>query len=206
MVVSVAKPSSNRGAPLSAAPSPSSDRLTLRVVAVCDAVGAYIEGWGFRSIHGRVWALLAMRSGPMSQAEIAETLGVSRSLVSLAISELTQFGLVRPTSDARNAPWEPTWDVWPTITDVIRSREWMQMERARQALEAALSEVQFARDSGTPSPWDERRIRLLLTMTEFAQVSLRAILSVRMPRSLDQFGTWLERSSRVIERVKNFLP
>lgn len=202
----MAKPSSNLSAHDAAPSSPTSDRLTLRVVAVCDAVGAYIEGWGFRSIHGRVWALLAMRKGAMSQAEIAETLGVSRSLVSLAMSELTQFGLVRPTSDARNAPWEPTWDVWPTITDVIRSREWMLMERARQALEAALSEAQFSRESGTTIPWDEGRIRLLLTMTEFAQASLRAILSVRMPRSLDQFGKWLERSSRVIDRVKNFLP
>lgn len=202
----MAKPSPSAGQPGSSAAGAGPDRLTLRVIAVCDAVGAYIEGWGFRSIHGRVWALLAMRDGPMAQAEIAETLGVSRSLVSLAISELTQFGLVRATSDARNAPWEPTWDVWPTITDVIRSREWMQMERARQALEAALSEAQFARESGTPSPWDERRIRLLLTMTEFAQTTLRAILSVRMPRSLEAFGTWLQKSSRVIERVKSFLP
>ena len=45
-----------------------------------------------------------------------EVLGVSRSLVSLAISELTDYGLVRATSEARNAPWEATWDVWPTIT------------------------------------------------------------------------------------------
>lgn len=182
------------------------DRLTLRVLAVCDAVGAYIEGWGFRSIHGRVWALLAMHEGPMAQSEIAEVLGVSRSLVSLAISELSDYGLVRATSKARNAPWEATWDVWPTITDVIRSREWMLMERARQALEAAADEAKFAREAGTDSRWDEGRIRLLLTMTEFAQATLRTVLSIRMPRSLDALGKWLEKSARAVERIKSLLP
>ena len=72
------------------------DRMTLRILGVCDAVGAFIEGWGFRAIHGRVWALLALSRAPMPQTVIAETLGVSRSLVSLAISELMEYGLVRP--------------------------------------------------------------------------------------------------------------
>lgn len=183
-----------------------SDRLTLRILAVCDAVGAYIEGWGFRSIHGRVWALLAMHDGPMAQTEIAEVLGVSRSLVSLAISELADYGLVRATADARNAPWEATWDVWPTITDVIRSREWMMMERARQALEAAAAEAAFARENGETTRWNERRVRLLLTMTEFAQATLRTVLSIRMPRSLDALGKWLEKSARGVDRLKSLLP
>jgi DNA-binding transcriptional regulator GbsR (MarR family) len=183
-----------------------SDRLTLRILAVCDAVGAYIEGWGFRSIHGRVWALLAMHDGPMAQTEIAEVLGVSRSLVSLAISELADYGLVKATGDARTAPWVATWDVWATVTDVIRSREWMLMERARQALEAAASEAAYARERGESIPWNEGRIRLLLTMTEFAQATLRAVLAIRMPRSLDALGKWLEKSARAVDRLKSILP
>src|SRR4051812_41709734 len=63
-----------------AAPPPGRDPLTTRIGQVCDAVGAFIEYWGFKAIHGRIWALLALRNGPLAQAEIAKTLGVSRAL------------------------------------------------------------------------------------------------------------------------------
>ncbi len=182
-----------------------SDRLNQRIVAVCDAVGAYIETWGFRSIHGRVWALLAMRSSPLAQAEIAELLGVSRSLVSLAVSELSTYGLVRATGEHRGAPIEACLDVWPTITDVIRSREWMLIERARLALEAAVAEVEHLHSEGDRTPYDVRRIRLLLTMSEFAQTTLRAVLSVRMPSSLDHFGKWLHRAGSFVGRLHHRL-
>ena len=181
------------------------DRLNQRVIAVCDAVGAYIESWGFRSIHGRVWALLAMRSTPLAQAEIAELLGVSRSLVSLAVSELSAYGLVRAVGDHRAAPIEACLDVWPTITDVIRSREWMLIERARLALEAAADEVAYRQDRGEATPYDVQRIRLLLRMAEFAQTTLRAVLSVRMPGNLDSFGKWLHRAGSFVGRLHHRL-
>ena len=187
-------------------PSVSHDRLNQRVLAVCDAVGAYIEAWGFRSIHGRVWALLAMRTTPLAQAEIADTLGVSRSLVSLAVSELSSYGLVRAAGEQRGAPIEACLDVWPTITDVIRSREWMLIERARLTLEAAADEVEFLQTRGETTPYDVRRIRLLLTMSEFAQTTLRAVLAVRMPSSLDGFGKWLQRAGSFVGRLHHRLP
>ena len=181
------------------------DRLEQRILAVCDAVGAYIESWGFRSIHGRVWALLAMRSAPLPQAEIADTLGVSRSLVSLAVAELSGFGLVRAAGEHRGAPIEACLDVWPTITDVIRSREWMLIERARLALEAAVDEVEFRRSQGEAPPYDVQRIRLLLTMSEFAQTTLRTVLAVRMPGSLEGFGRWLHRAGTFVGRLQDRL-
>jgi DNA-binding transcriptional regulator GbsR (MarR family) len=177
------------------------DNLTQRILAVCDAVGSFIEGWGFKSIHGRVWALLALSKRPIPQAEIAETLAVSRSLISLAVAELTQYGLVRPVNDSRNAPYEASLDVWPTITDVIRSREWMLIERARVTLESALAEAEYREETGLPNDWDLNRLKLLLAMTELAQTTLKAILGIRMPRSLDTFGQWLLRTRGTIEKL-----
>ncbi len=177
------------------------DNLTQRILAVCDAVGEFIEGWGFKSIHGRVWALLALSKQPIPQSEIADRLSVSRSLISLAIAELTQYGLVRPTAEARNAPYEASLDVWPTITDVIRSREWMTIERARVTLESALAEAEYREEAGLPNDYDLGRIKLLLAMTELAQATLKAILAVRMPRSLDAFGHWLGRTRGAIEQL-----
>jgi DNA-binding transcriptional regulator GbsR (MarR family) len=180
------------------------DRLTPRVVAACDAVGAFIEVWGFRAIHGRVWTLLALQSRPVAQSEIAEVLGVSRSLVSLAISELSQYGLVRQIGTQRNAPYEASMDVWPTITDVLRAREWMLIERARVALDALAQEAELAAESEQAGTYDLGRIRLLLTMTELAQSALRAILNVRVPQSFDAFGAWLSRSAHFFSRFQTW--
>lgn len=169
---------------------------------VADAVGDFIEGWGFRAIHGRVWTIAALRGEPVSQSEIAEHLGVSRSLVHLAVSELVQFGLMRAASEHRNAPYEAVLDVWPVITDVLRSREWMRIERARLALDALSQDV----DAEGPGRWDAGRIRLLLHLTQFAQVTLRGLLSVRTPATPAAFQRWLNRSRGVLDRVIDRLP
>lgn len=198
-------PSYNAGMTGSNAPRPG-DRVQQRVVQVADAVGAFIEAWGFRAIHGRVWALLMLKGQALPQAEIAELLGVSRSLVNLAVSELTDYGLVRPAGTTRNAPYEASIDIWPTITDVLRSREWMLVERARLALESLLVEMDEARRSGAPPTFDEGRARVMLAMTELAQVTLRLFLSVRMPRALPDFGPWLVRTSQQIRRLQDSLP
>ena len=90
---------------------PPSDRMTHRVLQVCDTVGTFIAWWGFKAIHGRVWTLLALRGAPMSQAEIGRTLSVSRALISGAMQELTAYGLVRAVGEGRTAPYEAVMDL-----------------------------------------------------------------------------------------------
>lgn len=182
------------------------DLLSQRVLAACDAVGDFIESWGFKAIHGRTWCLLALSREPLSQAEIAERLGVSRSLIHLTITELNDFHLVAATGPERNAPYTATMDVWPVITDVLRRREWMLMERARLALEAAYAEAEYAEASGSAPAYDRRRIGLLLAMTEFAQAVLKAVMGVRMPRAAEPFANWLRKASTQVERIQSKLP
>jgi len=178
------------------------DRLTQRVLSVADTVGAFIESWGFKAIHGKVWTILALRRAPTAQTEVAEILGVSRSLVSTAISELVEYGLVRPIGDHRNAPYEARLDVWPTISDVLRRREWMTVERARLAIEAAVEELEFAEEGGERTPYDLGRLRVILTMTELAQTVLKAIIGLRVPRSLEAFRDWMRDSAALMQRFK----
>lgn len=178
------------------------DRLTPRVLAVCDAVGSFIEAWGFKAIHGKVWALLALRREPTSQVDVSEILGVSRSLVSAAIAELTEYGLVRAIGDHRNAPYEARLDVWPSILDVVRSREWMLMERARLALETALEEAELASESGERVAYDVKRMRMVLAMTQLGQTVLRALFALRVPRSFEGFAEWIDDAATFMRRFK----
>lgn len=174
-------------------------RLDKRVLKVCDEVGSFIEYWGFKAIHGRVWTLLAISDGPLSQIEIAERLGVSRSLISTVMSELVEYGLVRAVSQHRNAPYEAVIDVWPTISDVLRQREWMLLESARNSLEAAREEAELA---GEGHAYRIERIQLLLTMTELAQALLKVLIAIRMPRSLDGFSDWITRAGTLVKSLR----
>ena len=168
-------------------------RLDSRVKQACEAVGEFIEYWGFKSIYGRVWALLAMHRQPLTQVEIAEALGVSRALISGAVAELRFWGLLRPTRDHRNAPYEAVIDVWSSVSEVLRTREWMMLEASRTALEAALSEAEAEVARGRSIPWDLDRLRLLLKMTEAAQTLLKMMLTIRVPGSIEGFSKWIGR-------------
>ncbi|HHH30996.1 MAG TPA: MarR family transcriptional regulator [Polyangiaceae bacterium] len=177
------------------------DRLDDQVRQVCDAVGGFIEYWGFKAILGRIWTLLALRVEPMTQVEIAEFLDVSRSLVSGAMSELTKRGLVRATSNHRSTPYEAVVDIWPSISDVLRSREWMLIESARVALEAAIEEVELA-PAGLPARYQADRMRFLLRMTELAQAFLRLLIGIRVPRKLEGIGDWLKSSAKLMQGLR----
>jgi DNA-binding transcriptional regulator GbsR (MarR family) len=185
--------------------TPRPDTLEQRIGQVCDAIGAFIEYWGFKAIHGRIWGLLALRNSPMTQAQVAKTLGVSRALVSSAMAELTDYGLVRATSPARNTPYEAVMDIWPTISDVLRSREWMLLEAARLALEAALEEVGLARASGRTVPYSPDRLRFLLTMTDLSQTLLKMLIALRAPRSVDGLRTWATRATAFIQGFRRVI-
>ncbi|MBM4376844.1 MAG: hypothetical protein FJ095_17315 [Deltaproteobacteria bacterium] len=173
------------------------DRLSVRVRQVCDAVGSFIEYWGFKAIHGRIWALLALSTAPMTQVEVADFLDVSRSLVSGAMAELLEHGLVRPTADHRNAPYVAVVDVWPTISDVLRGREWMLVESARVALEGAIEAVEMSSDM--PPRFAVERMRFLLRMTEIAQTFLRILMNLRVPRKLEGLGGWLKDTAKFLQ-------
>jgi len=178
-------------------------RLSRRVLSVCDAAGAFIEYWGFKAIHGRVWTLLAIHRTPMAQTQVAEMLGVSKALVSSAVSELTAYGLVKPVSEKRNSPYVAVIDIWPVISEVLREREWMLIETARLALEATLEEAEIQDASGLPNPFDTKRIRLLLSITETAQGFLKVLVALRLPKTADTLGRGLRSVAKLVQSLRS---
>ncbi len=175
--------------------------MDLRVRGAGDAVGEFISYWGFKAVHGRIWTVLAARAEPMTQIEIAEFLGVSRSLVSGAISELTEHGLVEQIHRSRNAPFRAVFDIWPPIASVLRSREWMLIESARVALEGTIEEWELA-SLVEREAYDVNRLRFLLRTTDMAQAFLRFLIGIRMPSKLEGVGSWLRTSSQLLKSLR----
>lgn len=182
------------------------DALTRRVLQVCDQTGAFIEWWGFKSIQGRVWTLLALRGEPMTQIEVAELLGVSRSLVHGAMTDLEGYGLVDRLGDERRAPWVANVDVWPTITEILREREWMLIESVRLSLEAAIEEADLVYRQTGEQPWRIDRLRLLLSLTEMAQNFMRLVLSLRVANELRGVRELIRMATTIVQGLRRVSP
>jgi len=179
------------------------DPLTRKVLEVCSAVGVFIEYWGFKSVHGRVWTLLAMRRKALAQSEIAELLGVSRSLISGTIHELVKLGLVRPVGEGRHAPFEAILDVWPTVSEVLRSREWMIVESVRTALDAAIEEAEYLELKGEETPYDLARMKTLMHLSRTAQAFLKMLMKLRVSENAESLAAWIGRTAGVIKSLSS---
>ncbi|MBC7794805.1 MAG: hypothetical protein H7Z43_13960 [Clostridia bacterium] len=122
--------------------------------------------------------------------------------MSAVIADLTARGLVRPITSHRNAPYEAVIDIWPTVAEVLRNREWMLLERARNALELAIEEAEIAVSGGQVVQYDISRMRILLAMTESAQSLLRMLIGIRMPRAIESFGGWMSKATSLIQSIR----
>ncbi len=177
--------------------------LNRSVHEACEAAGAFIEYWGFKSIHGKIWTYLALREAPVAQKELVEFFGVSRSLISGAVAELVDYDLVRATGDHRNAPYEANLEIWAVVSGILRSREWMLVERARLAIEGAIGEIEFRSRRGEDPPFSVERLKFLLSMTEVAQTFLKIVMGIRMPRTMEHLGRWMRSVQKISARIKD---
>ena len=172
------------------------DPVALRLIDACDSIGDLIDYWGFKRVQGRVWAVIALSKHPRPQIEIAETLQISKSLVSLTISELMEYNLVRPIDERRGAPYEATLDIWPVVSDVLRSREWMLLESARLSLTGLKEEIELSGEAHTA--FNLNHAQILLNITELAQAMLKTVMSIRNPEPPQVTQSWMKRASTVL--------
>ena len=92
--------------------------------------------------------------------------------------------------------------MWPSIAEVLRSREWMLSESARLALDAAIEEAELLSMSGEPVLYDVGRMRMLLLMTETAQGFLKALIAMRGARPVESLTNWVSRASELMSSLR----
>ena len=106
---------------------------------VVGAVGTVIEFWGFKANHGRIWALLYLRSVPYSAAQIRDELGLSKGAVSMILRELETWGVISRVRMPKSKAWhfQAETEFMKMIGRVFREREVMMVKRVREDLEDA---------------------------------------------------------------------
>lgn len=153
------------------------------LLRVADAIGGLMEFWGFKRAMGRMWTILFLSPEPMTAKELGQRLGMSAGAVSMTVSELAKWGVVKKTwrpGDRRDYI-EPETSIWKMVSRVFRERELLQIRAAIDAFEGTLGAV--SRIPKTATAEDKKhlrfvtdRIQSLLGLARVGESLLSAVL------------------------------
>lgn len=90
-----------------------------------DTIGDFIQYWGFKKVHGRIWAHLFTSSMPLDALEIRQRLNISKALVSLSVRDLIHYAVIRECGKSERGTilYEANPNVKEAICNVLKSRE-----------------------------------------------------------------------------------
>jgi DNA-binding transcriptional regulator GbsR (MarR family) len=161
-----------------------SERHDKAVLEIADAVGALMESWGFKRNMGRLWALLYLEGEPMSAADIGERLELSSGAVSMLLTELQQWSVVKKTwvPGERRDYYEAETNIWKPVSRVFRERELRWIQTALERFEAARQDLGPAPAADAHAKQVAARIDGL---TELARVGAALLESVLAGESID---------------------
>ena len=113
-------------------------------VAVSDAVGRLIEFWGFKRNMGRIWAVLYLSTEALSAEDLRQLLTLSSGSVSMTLSELSRWGVVRKVwvAGERKDFYTAEVQLWRMISRVLGEREKAEVLHAIDAFEEALQALE----------------------------------------------------------------
>jgi DNA-binding transcriptional regulator GbsR (MarR family) len=113
-------------------------------LVVSDVIGRLIEFWGFKRNMGRVWAVLYLSPHPMSAEDLRHALKLSSGAVSMTVSELSRWGVVRKVwiQGERKDFFVAEVHLWRMISRVFNERERIEIIAAIDAFEEALRQLE----------------------------------------------------------------
>ncbi len=102
---------------------------------LAEQVGEFIEYWGFKRVHGRLWTHLYLSDHPMDAAEFIQRLGISKALVSMTLSDLLEYEVIQPAGKSERGTelFTANPDTTQVILNVLRHREKRMLSRIEAA-------------------------------------------------------------------------
>ncbi len=165
-----------------------------------DAIGDVIEHWGFRRVLGRVWTVLFIAGEPLPAATIGERLSLSAGAVSMSLTELQRWGVVRRVfkPGERREFFEAETDFWKMISKVFSERERLLADSVRSRLERAVDLLE-ARSRSDANDKRADRVRRLLAFVITAEMALDGFIRSRQV-DFSPFGDLIRFPLRAVRK------
>jgi DNA-binding transcriptional regulator GbsR (MarR family) len=151
-------------------------------VIVSDVVGRLIEFWGFKRNMGRVWAVLYLSPEPLSAEDLRHALKISSGAVSMTLSELGRWGVVRKVwlQGQRRDYYAAEVHLWKMISRVFNEREKAEIGYAIDALEEALAGLEQLREEAVRAKDKAKLARIDLQRERIGQLAELARLGQKL--------------------------
>jgi DNA-binding transcriptional regulator GbsR (MarR family) len=146
------------------------------VMRVADAVGALLEGWGFKRNMGRMWTVLYLEERPLPASVLGERLGLSTGSVSMLLTEMQEWGAVKKAwvVGERREYYEAETSIWKMVSRVFRERELVWIRTAQEQFDAA--STQYAPGDNPRDKLIAERIAGLAQLARVGGTLLEAVL------------------------------
>jgi DNA-binding transcriptional regulator GbsR (MarR family) len=131
---------------------------------------------------GRMWTVLYLEDHPLSAADLGERLGLSTGAVSMLLTELLQWGIVKKAwvVGERREHFEAETAIWKMVSRVFRERELNWIKTALDAFQQGGREL---------SKGDSARRKLIAdritSLTQLAQVGAHLLEAMLEGESID---------------------
>ena len=155
-------------------------------LVVSDVVGRLIEFWGFKRNMGRVWAVLYLSPDPLSAEDLRSALKLSSGAVSMTLSELARWGVVRKVwvQGERKDFYAAEVQLWRMISRVYNERERAEITFAVESFEDALRQLDTMHGEAHKAKDKSKVARIELQRERIAQLLEVAKLGKRLLEGL----------------------
>lgn len=152
---------------------------------LAESVGEFIQYWGFKKIHGKVWCLLFLSKTPLDAQCLIQHLKISKALVSQTLSELKDYNVIIEVgkSEKKTVCYTANPHITEVIFGVLRTREKRLLCKIFSSYRLLESLEKSELDK---SNIDLDKVKRMGTMINFAEKFLQGVLSFQ---KLD-FGQW----------------
>ncbi|MFQ5825270.1 MAG: GbsR/MarR family transcriptional regulator [bacterium] len=139
---------------------------------LAESVGTFIKYWGFKEIHGRIWVHVYLSNNPITAKELTKTLGVTKGLVSTALSELIAYQVIEKVNigNVKSPGYQSNTDLVQVISNILRNRELKMTTKILHNIKSLTEEM------GKNDPEMFQKLNKLQDMTQFAVDSLTRLL------------------------------
>lgn len=147
------------------------------VLQLAEQIGHFMEYWGFKEVHGQIWAMVFLSSTPVDAAYLVQNLEISKALVSITLKDLIKFKVVLEgdPSPQGTQTYISNPDLMSVILEVLRNRELKMLGEIKlhQELAKELPTDRLKQDGISPE-----RLRDLGNMIGQAQNLLKLMLKL----------------------------
>jgi DNA-binding transcriptional regulator GbsR (MarR family) len=155
------------------------DAVPAALEALAERIGDFIQYWGFKRIHGRVWCHLYLAGGPVDAGWLMRRLGISKTLVSTTLKELRGLGAIGESGLSRRGTqlFQASPRIVAVILNVLKSRE----QRLMASTRAAAQNLGRLTPAELRAAWvDPQRARQLVALVETGSTLLERLIALRV--------------------------